>query len=118
MVLPFRLSTISPASSPALAAGSFASTICHHDTPVLRETQPGGQCRGDGLDRHSDFAAVHVPLGAELCVDVPHNIARNGETQPLIAARLRQDEVLMPMTCPLTSTSGPPLLPGLIGASV
>ena len=47
-----------------------------------------------------------------------HQDAGDGEAKPLVAATPFMMNVLMPTSSPFTLTSGPPLLPWLIGASV
>src|SRR5664280_573824 len=103
---------------PRLGRRPVGVDVRHDDAPRLRQGERRRYRRADGLHLHPDHAPVHTPPGAQLVHDVTHGVARDRESDALAAPDRVMIIVLMPTTRPLTSTSGPPELPGLIGASV
>ena len=89
------------------------------DAVRLRQTKPGGERRRERLRADADVAATHAPV-------LPDSVRRRvramllgaAKPSPSLAPRCDTFNVLMPTMRPRRSTSGPPLLPGLIEASV
>ena len=77
-------------------------------------------CQGgcDFLRHGANLHAMYVTIFAQAVIDEIDDAGGNGEAQALAAAAVERMKVLMPTTEPFISTSGPPLLPGLMGASV
>ena len=101
----------SSSSRPAASAGPPVATEMT-STAVGWSRPNSGQVAGQG-----DVAAVEAEVAAddlavlqELRQDVPGHVHRDREADPLRGAITA---VLMPMTWPRPSTSGPPELPGL-----
>ena len=100
-------------------SGTSGRNVGDDHAVVLWQPQSRRQGRGDGLYGRADFLAMHVSLFAQLLVNAPHHTTGNGKAEAFISTAFRQDiRVLIPTTLPSISTSGPPLFPGLMGASV
>jgi hypothetical protein len=116
--LPSRATTTSPTRKPAFSAG------------LPGNTSPRITPRSRGSARAADKAGVIVcaitPMVPRRTVPVDRNCSKMFLTMLLGAANpmpslppeREKIKVLIPTTRPLASTKGPPLLPGLIGASV
>ena len=108
----------SAGSSSDLAAGPWATMLDDHDAVLQSWIQLPSVPRSLLRSRSStpSHARVKLPVGDELVGNLFRQIDRNGETNSVVACR--GSSVLMPMTSPSMLTSGPPLLPGLMLASV
>jgi len=92
--------------------------ILNQDPILAREAQGRSQRRRHRANRHAQLAPAHSPIFLKLGVDILHQVDRYGEAQPLAASGLGEDEGVDAHDSPCASINGPPLSPGLMGASV
>src|ERR1043166_4179408 len=71
--------------------------------------------RRDGLYEYADVAPMYSPLLANLPVYGLHDVAGNGETQPLAAAGLRQNERVDPDDVAIRINQRPSAVAGIDG---
>ena len=117
---------MSPSCRPAASAG-LPGAIAGRSSPVGVRRGPDQRAVVDvevalgldlGVDRlvaDADVRAGQRLAGEGLLHDRPGDVDRDREAD---AVESRSTAVLIPMTAPVASSSGPPLLPGLIAASV
>ena len=118
--LPAKSTMMSPAFSPALAAGRVGPNFGHQHALVHLHLELLGQRLGHRLDHHAQIGAMHLAvLVTSSSADPLGQVDGNGETRRPGSRRCCEEmAVLMPITSPSRFTSGPPLLPGLMAASV
>ena len=89
------------------------------NTRLATEVQALCEVRRNILQFGTDDCAMDVAELAKLLVDELNNAKRDREgADPWLPPDRLRMNVLIPTTLPSVSTSGPPLFPGLIGASV
>ncbi len=77
---------------PGLRGRPVGIDVAEHDAGVAPQLKSLGQQRRDGLRPHADLSTPHAPELPDLLEHAPHDVARRGKPQPLVAARLRQDQ--------------------------
>ena len=87
----------------------------HQGSLGLGHPEGLGQFRGDDLHLDPDHAPDHLALFLQLRDHRLGHVAGDGKADALPPAMMA---VLMPTTSPLRLSRGPPLLPGLMEASV
>jgi hypothetical protein len=117
--VPFTSTMMSPICSSASEAG-LESTIRVMSSPL--ETLSPMEAAISGVSGRAS-SPVHTLLTLPYCLNSSITIfaMSAGIANPIpsvVPSSAENMKVLIPMTCPLLDTSGPPLLPGLIAASV
>ena len=92
--------------------------VGEYDTPTLRKAQPLGQFWRDRLSIDAHLTATHRPNRRICSYTVRTMLLGTAKPIPSLPPDWERMKVLIPTTRPSTSTSGPPLLAGLIDASV
>ena len=105
-------------AQPGSISRAAGDHIGQHDAALARQRETSRENRGDGLRANPDIASPHPFELPDLLVHGMDDVARRAEAQTLGAASLRQNQRVDPDDAARRSTSGPPLLPGLIAASV
>ena len=109
---------MSPTFSPAASAGPPRPDVGDDHAVVAGQAERLRHRRRDGLDAHPDFLPPQLTVLLQLPERrraVALGIAKPSPSLPPDCDRMN---VFTPTTSPLMFTSGPPELPGLMGASV
>jgi len=118
MGLPFSATTMSPICSPAFAAGPPGVTSLT-STPHVRESPSPAARSGVMVWARAPISPRRTRLVALICSYTLRTMLLGAANpMPSLPPDCEKIRVLIPITRPSRSSSGPPLLPGLMLASV
>ena len=113
------LTSTSPLRKPARSAGPSGSISAITHSVVARKRQTFRHDRSDILRGKPQLPAFDFAVLPNLQIDVVYSVRGNGKAQAFVSSGLRQDESVQSRNQTICMpTSGPPLFPGLIDASV